>query len=503
MKRVVLKLILNGGLGNQLFEHAAGYAIAKDLGLPFAVMWEPNGYREYDLDRLLGIESLPYSYGDPVCPTFGQGNAEIRRRITGAVANAPEDGDVYIRSPFQCEECFTGYEKEIRELYRLEPLPLPPHEGTPVAVQVRRGDYVKHRTLDVCTPGYFTRAMEHLRATLQEPHFFIFSDDPEWCAANLGGSDVTIMPDQCAIDGLRSMVGCKAHIISNSTFGWWGAWLSGSDTVVTPDPWHQPHGRYGEWDPVPERWIRLKVDDSPPTVVIPLHSNGGKFGENLELRYVLRSLEQHLLGPFNLVLAGQRMPTWIKPGTYRHIAGATLKQALRNAAAKYPKGFFWTYDDTILLRDHTPDELMVTPARREWKRTSTGWGRELEKVRHRLRREKRVVRDYSRPHGPYWFNKPMVDQGFKDWPNMPNKFPIETWILSRFDWRHRFDTTVHVNGGFQPPPEDAAILNFTDGGCTPELLNWLDQRFPVPSQYETVVFHGQSSDETLLSHATA
>jgi hypothetical protein len=501
MKRVVLKLIRNGGLGNQLFEYAAGYAIAKDLGLPFAVMWEPNGYREFDLGHF-GIESLPHSHGGPVCPTFGQGNAEIRRRITEAVREAP-DGDIHIRSPFQCEDCFKGHEKDIRELYRLEPLPLPPHEGTPVAVQVRRGDYVKHRTLDVCTPGYFTRAMSLLRDKLFDPHFFIFSVDPEWCRANLGGSDVTFMPDQSAIEGLRSMVACKAHIISNSTFGWWGAWLADSTHVIAPDPWYQPHGHYGEWDPVPERWTKLRVDASPARIVIPIHPGGGKFGDNLELRYALRALEQHLHEPFEVVLAGMRIPEWLASGSIRRINGQSLKHALRNAAARFPKGFFWAYDDTLLLRDHTLAELMHTPVRREWKPSGSPWGKALEKVRHRLTREKRVVRDYSRPHGPYWFNKVMVDRGFKDWPSIPNKFPLETWILCRFDWRHRFDTTFNLYGPFQEPPEGTSILNFNDPGLTPELLDWLARRFPVPSRYEVNIFHGQSSDETLLSTPTA
>ncbi|GAA5124686.1 hypothetical protein JIN84_13000 [Luteolibacter yonseiensis] len=221
-------------------------------------------------------------------------------------------------------------------------------------------------------------------------------------------------------------------------------------------------------------------------IIIPLHPSGGRFGKNEELRYALRSLERHFTEPFKLVIVGRYLPAWLKGAELiecRH----GLKSALKLAAEHYPEGFFWVYDDNVLLADRTAEEMKITPGKRKWGDPETGWSRDLESIRTRLEGEGIEPIDYSRPHGPYWFDKAMVDQGFEDWPGMKGKFPWESWILSKWKWPWISGVTKQLYGDFSPPAEHHVYLNYNEAGTTVELREWLHARFPLASRFEREV----------------
>ena len=218
-------------------------------------------------------------------------------------------------------------------------------------------------------------------------------------------------------------------------------------------------------------------------IVIPLHHCGGKLKDDTELRYALRSLDAHFKDMFKIVIVGKALPAWLH-GVELIQSDKGLKTALLDAANAFPDGFFWLYDDFCLLQDMTSEEMKVTPAINRWMNAKTGWANSLEKIRKRLVEEGRPAFDYSRPHGPYWFDKSMVDEGFTDWPGMKSKFPWESWILSKRDWPRRFGAVKQYYGAFNGEPGNQAFLNYADNGNTPELRSWLEKRFPVPSKFE-------------------
>jgi hypothetical protein len=134
-------------------------------------------------------------------------------------------------------------------------------------IHVRRTDYTLPQSIEIhgnLGMKYYNRAMNYIRERVSDAKFFVFSDDPEWCRANF--------PD-CQIVGhnkpgtkaggpgqehediwLMSM--CENAIIPNSTFGWWGAWLGRSKTVIAPKIWLWSNpGSFK--DIVPDRWVRL------------------------------------------------------------------------------------------------------------------------------------------------------------------------------------------------------------------------------------------------------
>lgn len=222
----------------------------------------------------------------------------------------------------------------------------------------------------------------------------------------------------------------------------------------------------------------------PTPIVIPLHHRGGKYGDDTELRFTLRSIAQHFQGDHEVAIVGRRLPDWVQG--VRHIPSEKgLKRAVRDAAIHYPDGFLWWYDDCVLLRDASARELRITPVYQGWATSGTRWGKMLEKVRGRLLAEGLPCRDYSRPHGPYWFDQSMVDESFEDWPGMKSKFPFELWILNKRRWPGQPGLVAQYYGKFTRDPAAAARhLNYNDGGNTPELIAWLRARFPSVCRFE-------------------
>lgn len=219
-------------------------------------------------------------------------------------------------------------------------------------------------------------------------------------------------------------------------------------------------------------------------IVIPLHHGGGKLKDNSELRFALRSLERHFKDPFEVVIVGRSLPSGFQ-GLKHLPCNKGLKSALKVAAAAYPAGFFWFYDDCCLLHDLTGVQMKITPACKDWRKAQTPWSRKLKQIKERLEREGQVARDYSRPHGPYWFDKSMVEEGFRDWPKMAAKFPWESWILSKRKWPRVHGVVKQYYGRFSGGPgERARYLNYNDKGFTPELRAWLGERFPESSRFE-------------------
>lgn len=118
-----------------------------------------------------------------------------------------------------------------------------------VSMHVRRGDYLLSADRWTCSKDYYDNAMSLLRSRLESPHFFIFSDDPAWCQENFDAQDTTVVNDDQfreGLDDLDLMTACRHHIIANSSFSWWGAWLANrpDQIVIAPKYWvvGQPTG---------------------------------------------------------------------------------------------------------------------------------------------------------------------------------------------------------------------------------------------------------------------
>ena len=133
--------------------------------------------------------------------------------------------------------------------------------GPVVSVHVRRGD--RGDALDgpdarpVLDAAYYERAVRHFGKGFR---FLVFGDDPEWCRRHFTGPDTTVVSGEPDYVDLFLMSRCRHHIIANSTFSWWGAWLNPRDdkVVVAPERWFGPaKSHYSTRDLLPQSWVRL------------------------------------------------------------------------------------------------------------------------------------------------------------------------------------------------------------------------------------------------------
>jgi hypothetical protein len=133
-----------------------------------------------------------------------------------------------------------------------------------ISIHIRRGDYVatnSNHTISVCSIAYYEEAIKIMIDDIQDPVFFIFSDDIEWVKSNLN-----LTARKCVyVDNnssnpefdLELMKNCKHNIIANSTFSWWGAWLNDTNgkKIIAPKIWM--YGAPVSKDLVPSDWILL------------------------------------------------------------------------------------------------------------------------------------------------------------------------------------------------------------------------------------------------------
>lgn len=139
-----------------------------------------------------------------------------------------------------------------------EPLRARISAANAVAVHVRRKDYLELPVFQVCDPAYYQQSMRQLRARLPDARFFIFSDDPAWCRGKFRDADQEVidLPPTAAnpLHDLHLMSLASHHIIANSSYSWWAAWLGEKpgQQVIMPDRWYA----HGIKAPIEEkRWL--------------------------------------------------------------------------------------------------------------------------------------------------------------------------------------------------------------------------------------------------------
>lgn len=192
---------------------------------------------------------------------------KIRRRLFGRKNLSYReysmnfDPEILAREPalflgcFQTEKYFADIREQVREAYRFRNLTLSEEmkayekkiEGcASVSVHIRRGDYLdpKYSALytGICDDGYYERAIARMKELVPGAKFFFFSNDTAWVKEHYQGPGYVTVEGNDEDTGYADMYlmsKCSHHIIANSSFSWWGAWL-GSDPdkkVIAPKRW--------------------------------------------------------------------------------------------------------------------------------------------------------------------------------------------------------------------------------------------------------------------------
>lgn len=287
---------LKGGMGNQMFQYALGRRLAHkhgselkfDLGF-FAEddQGNPNHVvRNYDLD-IFNVAGSPASAAEISKLAKRTNNTFLERvlnKIIGPKAshirephfhfsesayNAPDN--VYLDGYWQTEKYFADAEDLIRSDFTFkEDVGVEAREilreieaTESVCVNVRRGDFVTNPFHGALGTDYYRQGEEIINARTGAEKYFVFSDEVEWCEANLKFDRPAVFVSHKFAgrkfqDYIRLMAACKHFLIPNSSFAWWAVWfnVNSNRAVVAPKQWFSD----SSWDPkdlIPEDWIRI------------------------------------------------------------------------------------------------------------------------------------------------------------------------------------------------------------------------------------------------------
>ena len=153
------------------------------------------------------------------------------------------DVDLYFQDPTH----FEAHDEEIHDLFSQGVVPI-----DMIAIHLRRGDYVDNPFyVDLTMTKYYDKAMKEFAGE----QFLVFSDDIEWAKRFFIGNEFEFSEDKTELEDLNLMAGCKAIIMANSSFSWWGAYLGDRNKkVIAPKDWH-PDGI--DRTVCPETWKKI------------------------------------------------------------------------------------------------------------------------------------------------------------------------------------------------------------------------------------------------------
>lgn len=267
-----------GGLGNQMFQYAAGRIIS--LGLGVELKLDVSDFRGYHLHQGFELEhifnaSFNIATEADLHEMLGwQKNKQVKKVLRRSFfsflrsrnlviepslrywpGSHRVSDNAYLMGYWQSEHYFAKHAATIRNDFTFKPslsyrnidIAARINEVNAVSLHVRRGDYVTNlktnATHGVCSLDYYQSAISYIAERIDQPYFFVFSDDLAWVKNNLKIDFPCQYIDHNhgaeSYNDMRLMSMCKHHIIANSSFSWWGAWLglNSEKIVIAPKRW--------------------------------------------------------------------------------------------------------------------------------------------------------------------------------------------------------------------------------------------------------------------------
>lgn len=265
---MTIRLKLYGGLGNQMFQFATGFTIAKrkdeKLSLDLSYINQRQLFNGFELDKVFNIFSKVVFLNKPLSiksisleeilikfdKTF-YNFKEPHFHYTPNILNIPNHS--FLDGYWQSELYFNEYEKEIKELFSFSnildeknhSIALDINKSNSVSIHIRRGDFLLNRNdnHNIDLKEYYLNAIKKTYEYVKDPKFFIFTDDPDWVLKNFildqPSHVININLGAKSFIDMHLMSLCKINIISNSSFSWWGAWLNSKKNkiVFAPKYW--------------------------------------------------------------------------------------------------------------------------------------------------------------------------------------------------------------------------------------------------------------------------
>lgn len=287
---------LRGGLGNQMFQYAAGLSLALKHNTTIkiddtALIQKPAGNdtpRHFELN--IFEKPVTSATNKEIQDILSNYNSKITREIQRRFPflfnklRAVESGshyhtefdhypkNTYLEGFWQSELYFIKYENQIRDYFDFKSDIKNENSGLvetikshahSVSIHIRRGDYVSNVEANkfhgLCSLEYYKDAVNYLSTKFKKLNLYVFSDDLDWCKEHLKFDfPMEFIQTLNPQSDLYLMTQCQHNIIANSSFSWWGAWLNGykDKIVIAPKKWFADSS-INTTDLIPKSWIKL------------------------------------------------------------------------------------------------------------------------------------------------------------------------------------------------------------------------------------------------------
>ena len=290
----MIQLILQGGLGNQMFEYAAAYALAKNRNTQlvldmsfFDVFGQREWCRSYELSVFALHSSATFSHNKHlavrILPHVRKWcRTQDKRHLGRYVFEMRTPQDIPSCRPLVLFDYFADYRlfssvrEDLLQAFTFKEQPnvanlsllqeISTHES--IAVHIRRGDYLSEAYKNIFyhpSVQWYRKALEEVEKQVSNPKYYFFSDDIQWVKEQfLDVKDavfVDINHGKDAYNDMRLMSACKHNIIANSSFSWWAAWLNNNPgkIVIAPVKYYMDENANNKYRQtmLPHDWIQL------------------------------------------------------------------------------------------------------------------------------------------------------------------------------------------------------------------------------------------------------
>ncbi|MCC6582760.1 MAG: alpha-1,2-fucosyltransferase [Chitinophagales bacterium] len=295
----MIRVALNGGLGNQMFQYATGRALSvvnnTNLLLDLISLQSKlqskqlATYRKFELDifttdAVINKPVFTHKYLYPFAKANFYFNIAISKikynyfkeksfEFDAALLKQPDN--TYLDGHFQTEKYFKNIENLIRNELKFKDklsgknlhFKNKIESCNAVSLHIRRGDYLLNKKNlnkhGVTSLNYYYKAVSFIASKIDAPVFFVFTDDLKWTKENFNIDfpfeivDENTAPETSHLD-MHLMSLCSHNIICNSTFSWWAAWLNDNQDkiVIAPSKWFEDSSINSK-DIYPSEWIKL------------------------------------------------------------------------------------------------------------------------------------------------------------------------------------------------------------------------------------------------------
>jgi hypothetical protein len=291
----MIRVVLQGRTGNNFFQYAAARWLARKHATEVVLdgSWlRPHNWAQTRVMRGLSlcarIGRWPLWIGPAMRVIAGKHPSEISancvyRESTSDSTFDPSfqelpDGTL-LMGYFQSHHYFPDMRSLLQEEINIRDMPMDHQTAetarkiiaeNAVSIHVRRGDFIHYKNFAVCTPAYYDQAVAHAKDQLASPTFWIFSDDIPWCRAHFHGSEFHFvdLPESRTnpLNDMRLMSLSSHHIIANSSYSWWAAWLHWQPRklVIVPHAWLLGTGKIPIEEKIENGWLILNTGIDNP-----------------------------------------------------------------------------------------------------------------------------------------------------------------------------------------------------------------------------------------------